>query len=363
MPRRMVFDRWIFFTSGLLVFLGVLMVGSSSHYLARQHDLGSHYFIARQVIHVLLAVAVLLITMRIPYRKLADNKIIFPALLICLVALVLVLAMPAAGGARRWLHLGLFRVQPSEFAKLVSILFMAHMLSMKEKRVNDLLTVSIPCLSVVAMLAFLVVIEPDLGGAVMLAIPACVMIFVAGLHWKYVAAVAGLGTVAMTFSVLIQPYRVQRIMTFLNPESDPMSGGWQLTQSLVAIGSGGLTGAGLGKGSQAAHFLPEAHTDFIYSIIGEEFGFIGTILLLTAFLILLWRGLRTALRAPDRHGFYVALGITTLLVLQGLIHMGVCVGLLPTKGLPLPFVSYGGSSLLVSVAATGILLNVSQHSN
>jgi cell division protein FtsW len=175
--------------------------------------------------------------------------------------------------------------------------------------------------------------------------------------------VAGLGTVALAFSVLIQPYRIQRIMTFLDPDSDPMSGGWQLSQSLLAIGRGGLTGVGLGKGSQAAHFLPEAHTDFIYSIIGEEFGFLGTILLLAVFLVLLWRGLRTALGAPDRHGFYLAVGITTLLVFQGFVHMGVCVGLLPTKGLPLPFVSYGGSSLLVSVAATGILLNVSQHSN
>jgi cell division protein FtsW len=363
MPKKLVLDRWIFFTAGLLMVTGVLMVGSSSHYMAMQRNLGSSYFLTRQLVHALVAVVVLVVAMRFPYRKLKEGGIVFPALILCALALVVVLAMPAAGGAKRWLHFGLFRVQPSEFAKLATILFMARFLALKEKRINDMLAVTLPGLSIVATLAFLIVIEPDLGGAVMLTATACVMIFVAGLRWRYVAAVTGFGMAALVLGILIHPYRLRRILAYINPDADPMAGGWQLTQSMVAIGNGGLTGTGFGKGQAKALFLPEAHTDFIYSIVSEEFGFLGSMLLLAAFMLLLWRGLRTARMAPDRHGFYLALGITTLLVLQGVIHMGVCVGLFPTKGLSLPFVSYGGSSLVVSMAATGILLNVSRYSN
>ncbi len=180
---------------------------------------------------------------------------------------------------------------------------------------------------------------------------------------KAILATAGIGALGFVAAVLAEPYRMGRIGAFLDPGSDALGANFQLNQSLIAVGSGGLTGVGLGQGQQKAYFLPAAHTDFIFSVVGEELGLIGTVGVLLAFLVVFWRGMRSALRAPDRFGFYLALGLTHLLVLQGLINMCVCLGLLPTKGLPLPFISYGGSSLLASMAAMGLLLNVSQHSN
>jgi cell division protein FtsW len=271
--------------------------------------------------------------------------------------------MPAMSGAHRWIPLGPLRFQPSEFAKLFTVVFMAHVLSRKEDQVNDPWTVSLPCFVVVGTLAFLVFIEPDMGSAVMLVAVACLMIFVAGLSWRAIAALGSLGLLAFVAGVLAKDYRLMRLKAFLDPSADALGSSFQLNQSLIAIGSGGLTGTGLGQGQQKAFFLPAVHTDFIFSVIGEELGLIGTAALLAAFLLIFWRGMRTSFRAPDRFGFYLALGITNLLVLQALINMGVCLGLLPTKGLPLPFISYGGSSLLASMAATGLLLNISQHSN
>jgi len=220
-----------------------------------------------------------------------------------------------------------------------------------------------PIVAVVGAMAFLIVIEPDLGSAVMILATCAVMIFVAGLRWRYIAAAAGIGVMFVGLAVLAQPYRMKRIETFLHPESDTQGAGFQLSQSLLAVGSGGTTGVGFGKGQQKAYYLPAAHTDFVFSVVGEELGLIGTLALLSGVGVFAWRGVRAALRAPNRFAFYVALGGTMLIGLQSLIHMGVCVGLLPTKGLPFPLLSYGGSSLIASFAVIGLVLNVSQHSN
>lgn len=361
MPRRLVFDRWLFLTAGLLVVGGLFMVGTASPYVAMRYGLDSHHFLLKQGLHAVLGVVAMLVVMTVPYRKYAERRIVWSAVGLCALALLVVLAMPAAGGAHRWLHLGPLRLQPSEFAKFAAILFMAWILSRKEDRVNEIQVVPLPCLTVLLPLTFLILVEPDLGTAAMLAGTACVMIFVAGLRWRYVFALAGIGALGLALGIALQPYRLQRVLAYFDPGVDPMTGGWQLSQSLVALGSGGLTGVGLGRGHQQALFLPEAHTDFIYSVVGEELGFVGCTVILGAFLLIGWRGLRAAHRAPDRFGFYLALGITTLIVSQALIHMGVCVGMLPTKGLALPFVSYGGSSLLASMVGMGVLLNVSQH--
>jgi cell division protein FtsW len=240
---------------------------------------------------------------------------------------------------------------------------MAWVLARGQEKVNDPWAVPLPCLLIVGTTALLVVVEPDLGSAIVPVVVACVMIFVAGLRWRYLLGFAGLGTVGFAVAVLIEPYRVARISSFLDPWSDPFDKGYQLCQSLIAFGNGGMTGLGLGGGGQRALFLPAPHTDFIFSVVGEDLGLIGCGSVLAAFLLLFWRGMRAAMRAPDRFGFYLAMGITCMLVLQSLINMGVCLGLLPTKGLPLPFISYGGSSLLVSMTAMGLLLNVSLHSN
>ncbi len=363
MPRRMVYDPLLFFTAGILVVSGLFMVGSSSSYVAMNQGDTPYAFLLKQALHLLLGLLAFVAALSVPYRRLMDRWLVFVLVAASLVALVVVLAMPAVGGAHRWIRVGVLNFQPSELAKLAAVLFMAGVLARKEERVNDPWAVPVPCLVVVGSLALLTAVEPDLGSAVMLAGVSAVMLFAAGLRWRYIGALAGLGVAGFVIAVLAEPYRLQRIRTFLDPAVDTQGAGFQLTQSLIAVGSGGLTGVGPGQGQQKAFFLPAAHTDFIFSVIGEEFGLIGTVLLLAAFLLLFWRGMRAAARSPDKFGFYLALGITNLLVLQALVNMGVCVGLLPTKGLPLPFISYGGSSLVMSLGAMGLLINVSQYSN
>ena len=363
MPRRSAPDRWLCVIVGLLVCSGLFMVASASHYLAMSLGQTPLHYLFRHMVYLAIGAVALVATARIPYARLDDQRIVATLVIVTLVALVAVLAMPAAGGARRWFPLGIASVQPSEIAKLVVILFMAHLLSRKEQLVNDRRIVLAPCLAVACVMSGLIAIEPDLGSALMIATLVAVMLFVAGLRWATVGAVAGLGAVAIVVAVLSRPYRMERIRTFLNPEADLQGSGFQLWQSLIAVGNGGAIGVGLGQGQQKAFYLPAAHTDFIFSVVGEELGLAGTSLLLSGFVILFWRGMRAARRAPDRFGFYLALGVTTLLSLQALIHMAVCLGLFPTKGLPLPFISYGGSSLVASMAAAGLLLNVSQHSS
>ncbi|MCP3981629.1 MAG: putative lipid II flippase FtsW [bacterium] len=363
MPRTMAYDRWLFLTASLLAVGGLLIVGSASNYQSLEFDQGASALYLKHLGHLALGFVGLMAALTIPYRALADRRLVLLLLAIFLVLLIFVLAMPPIAGARRWIPIGPLNFQPSEFAKLVTVVFMASLLSRKEEQVNEPWVVPLPCLVVIATLSFLVIIEPDLGSAVILATVAGVMVFVAGLRWRYVAITAGMAGVAFVGAIISEGYRVRRVLTFFNPDADVFGSGWQLKQSLIAIGNGGLTGEGLGGGQAKALFLPAVHTDFIFSLIGEEFGLIGTMTLLLAFMLVFWRGLRAAVRAPDRFGFYLALGLTLMLVLQALVNMCVCLGLLPTKGLPLPLISYGGSSLLVSMMAMGLLINVSQHSN
>jgi cell division protein FtsW len=363
MPRPAVYDPWLLGTAVLLGLGGLFMVGSSSCYVAMEMGQDPSTFLWKHLLHLVLGIAALLATLSFPYQALADRKRYALLLLLCLLLLVAVLFMPPVGGARRWFPLGPLKFQPSELAKLVVIVFLASMLARKEGRIHEFWSVPAPGFAVAGAAAFLVLIEPDLGSAVMLLLVAFVMIFTAGLSWRHVGIAGTVGSVAFAGAVLLEPYRIRRVLSFMDPTQDVHGASFQLNQSLIALGSGGLTGAGLGHGHQKAFYLPAAHTDFIFSVIGEELGMVGTGLLLAAFLVIFWRGMRAAVRAPDRFGFYLALGVTNLLVLQALINMGVCAGLLPTKGLPLPFISYGGSSLLASMAAVGLLLNVSKHSN
>jgi cell division protein FtsW len=359
----MVYDRWLFFTAGMLVMVGLLMVGSSSHYLAMSMGKTPHAFLLKQALHLILGLVALVVALQVPYPRLSDPRFVLALVVLSLVGLVVALAMPASGGAHRWIRLGPVGFQPSELAKFVSVVFLASVLARKEGQIDDPWAVPIPCLAVVGVLALLAGIEPDLGGALMLAGIAATMLFAAGLRWRYVLVLAGAGVLGALGAILAEPYRVRRILSYLNPTADLQGSGFQLDQSLIAIGRGGITGVGLGLGQQKAFFLPAAHNDFIFSIVGEELGLAGTAMLLGSFLFLFWRGLRAAVRAPDRFGFFLGLGLTNLLVLQALSNMAVCLGLLPTKGLALPFISYGGSSLVVSMLATGLLLNVSQYSD
>ena len=364
MPRRRSYDRWLFLTAALLALAGVFMVGSASQYIAMSAGKSSTYFLVRHGAFLAMGLLAMAATMALPLHRLDDRRVAVALCAATFAMLVGVLAMPSIGGAHRWFRLGPLGLQPSEIAKIATVVALAHVLSRRSPdEVNALRPTLLPVGCLAGAMAFLIVIEPDLGSAVMVLGTAAVMLFVAGLRWKSIGVAAGLGVLFVAVAILAQPYRLQRIRTFLDPGANTQGAGFQLAQSLLSVGSGGVTGVGFGQGQQKAFFLPAAHTDFIFSVVGEELGLVGTLLLLAGVAVLFWRGLRAAVAAPDRFAFYVALGGTSLIVLQSLIHMGVCVGLLPTKGLPFPFVSYGGSSLIASFAVAGLILNVSQHSN
>lgn len=364
MARRVIHDPWLFLTTALLVGGGLFMVGSASNHVALEFGRDPSSFGWRHAVHLLMGAVAMFAALSFPYQRLADRPWKIKALLgICFALLLIVLAMPEIANARRWIPLVFFNLQPSELAKLVAVIYMADQLARKQERINELWSVPLPCLITVGAMALLVIVEPDLGSAVIPLTIAGVMMFVAGLRWKYIGGFAAVGAVGFVLAVLAEPYRIARMMIFLDPWAEPLGRGYQLCQSLIAFGNGGMTGMGMGAGQQRALFLPAPHTDFIYSIVGEDYGLVGCLMLLGAFTLLFWRGTRAAMRAPDRFGFYLALGLTGTLVLQALINMAVCLGMLPTKGLPLPFISYGGTSLVASMAAMGLLLNVSLHSN
>jgi cell division protein FtsW len=261
----------------------------------------------------------------------------------------------------RWIKVGPIQIQPSEIAKLGLVLYLAFQISRREDEVNDLIGTILPTLVVAGQMALLVYLEPDLGTATLYMMLATVLLFLAGLRWRYLLFSGGAGIAALAALIVAAPYRLRRITAFLHPDDDPLGAGFQVRQSIVAVASGGVQGVSLGEGRQKLFFLPEPHTDFIFSVVSEELGLIGAVLVIAAFGVLFWRGLRAAQGAPDRGGYYLAMGITMWLVLQAILNVGVALGCLPTKGVPLPFLSYGGSSLVVNLVALGMLLNVSQH--
>lgn len=364
MPKRRSFDRWLLLTAALLAFAGLFMVGSASHYIAMSLGKDPAYFLIRHGAFLAIGLATMAGTMALPLERLNERRAVGLFFAASLVLLLMVLAMPTAGGAHRWFRLGPIGLQPSELAKIATVVFLAHVLSRRSsEEVNDLKSTLGPVAALIGAMVFLIVIEPDLGSAVMILATAAVMMFVGGLKFRYLGAAVATGALFVSIAILAQPYRIERMKTFLNPGSDPQGAGFQLAQSRLAVGSGGLAGVGFGMGQQKAYYLPAPHTDFIFSVVGEEFGLLGTLTLLLAVAFIAWRGLRATWGAPNRFAFFTALGGTTLIVLQSLIHMGVCTGLLPTKGLPFPLFSYGGSSLIASFAVVGLILNVSQHSN
>ncbi len=305
--------------------------------------------------------------MNLDYRKLRRPEVIFTALFGVLVMLAGVFFLDKSHATHRWIRLGPASLQPSELAKLAVIFYLAWFLEMRRRPegfgINDWKHTILPALGPVLLLVGLVVIEPDLGTAVEIFIIAVAMLYVAGLDGKYILG-AGLAAMPVIYLLIVRvPYRYERVIAFLNPTADPQGRGFQLMQSLIAVGSGGFTGVGLMESKQKLFYLPEAHTDFIFAVLCEELGFIGGAIVLTLFAIYGWRGIRSAFKATDEFGRFAALGITVMVLSQAMINLGVVLGMMPTKGIPLPFISYGGSSLLVMLLATGMLLNISQQAD
>ena len=361
MARKLSSDKLLFTITVMLVMFGLVMIYSASAVLAMEKNGSPFYFVLRQLLWCLIGMLAMVVLMNVHYRKWNNRALIYGSLIVSALVLGLVLFGPRVANVHRWFRLGPLSIQPAELAKLPLILFLAHHLARKQGQIESFPGTILPALFVSGQLAALVVIEPDLGTAIMFVSVTIVLLFFAGMPLKYFAGFAALSVPAFYFLVMNVAYRRERLMVFLNPDADPQDTGFQITQSLIALGSGGPKGVGLANGIQKLFYLPEPHTDFIYAIIGEELGLIGTIVLLLAFLFFLWRGLRIAWKAKDPFGQFLAAGITAMIVLQALINMSVVIGLLPTKGLPLPFISNGGSSLLVNLMAVGILLNISQH--
>lgn len=365
MSRKLTYDRYLFGAAVLIIVIGLVMIYSASAMIAQQkvgHD-NPWYFLSRQFIWLIAGAVLMLALMHVDLNKLKDTRAIYALLVSLCAALVFVLFQPPINGTHRWLVFPHFQIQPSEFAKPVVILFLASFLARKDDRIDDLSTTLLPIGSVLALIGGLILLQPDFGTAATIGLVSALLLFIAGISWKRVALFS-LALIPMVVALVVgAEYRRERLLTFLNPEADPLGKGFQAMQSLIAIGTGGMWGLGIGNGRQKLFFLPEPHTDFIFSIIGEEIGFIGSIALMALFVFLVWRGIKVARTTTDRFAFYAALGFSLMIGVQALINISVALCLLPTKGLPLPLVSYGGSSLLTSMIAVGMLLNLSQQSN
>jgi cell division protein FtsW len=340
-----------------LIAFGVVMVFSASAIFAEEELGDGMRLLVRQAWFAAVAVPVMLLVARIDYRRF--RPLTYPVLLGTVVLLVLTLLMGrTAGGATRWIRVGPVDIQAAEVAKLAIVVFLAHSLSKKADRITQFSIGVLPHLIVTGALSLLCLLQPDLGSALMLGVLTVILLFSAGAKiGPILGALAG-AAIAGALAILTSPWRMARVEAFLDPFAHREGAGYQIVESIVAFGSGGLWGVGLGDSRQKLFYLPEAHTDFIGAIVAEELGFVGVMVLLAAFLVILWRGVRAALRAPDDYGSWLAIGATSLIVVSAFFNLAVVMGLLPTKGLTLPFVSYGGSSLVVSAAAIGVVLSV-----
>lgn len=352
-------DKLLILATMALVATGIVMVYSTSYIVAMKRFGDGSFFIKKHLFFVLLGVGLFMITMRLPYHW--YRWLVYPGLLLTLVMLVLVYVPGigvSAGGARRWLRLPFFTFQPSEVAKLSLILYLAYSLSQKVDKIKTFSIGILPHIIISGILILLIVKEPDFGGAALLGAITFIMMYVAGVRIIHLMALLLLTLPFLYLMVSKVGYRMERIMAYLNPWESPEGAGFQAIQSFLAFGAGGMWGVGLGDGLQKLFYLPQAHTDFILSVIGEELGLLGVSAVLVFYLLFLLCGIRITLRARDLFGSYLALGITLVVTLQAVVNMAVVMGLLPPKGLTLPFVSYGGTSLLVNMVGVGILLNI-----
>jgi cell division protein FtsW len=361
MARKLQSDKWLFLATLALICASIVMVYSASALVALERYQQPYLFVTKQMMWAAVGIAVLSIVMRIDYRTYRNDRMIWAMVGVVAFMLVMVLFRSPINGTRRWFGIGGFGIQPSELAKLAAIFFTALILERRRARIDELSYSLLPIGLIVGGLTGLILLEPDFGTAVSLIAVIAMMVFAAGISYRYLLGAVLLALPALYVILMQADYRRRRLLTFMDPWADPLGDGFQIIQSLIAICTGGVFGKGLMNGVQKLFYLPEPHTDFIFSVISEETGLIGASLVVACFCMIAWRGLRTAMRAPDSFGAFLALGITMMLVLQALFNISVVLGLVPTKGIPLPLVSNGGSSMLINLLAVGVLLNISQH--
>lgn len=363
MPKNRSFpDPWILLSTLCILSIGVVMVYSASAVLAFREYGDYFFYLKRQLVFALLGIGAMYVTMNTDY--LVWKKYAKPLLLICFVLLVIVL-IPGVGvvrgGARSWLGIGSLGIQPSEFMKLGMIVFLSKLLSEEQSRITHFTKGLVPPLGIMGLAFGLIMLQPDLGTGAVLVGASLLIIFTAGARLSHLGYLALVGLAGFVALIAAAPYRLKRITAFLDPWQDPLGAGYQSIQSLYAIGPGGLAGLGLGMSRQKYSYLPEPQTDFIFSIIAEELGFIGGAAVLLLFALLVWRGMRTAITAPDAFGSLLAAGIVGMIAVQVIINIGVVIGMFPVTGITLPLISAGGSSLTLMLTAIGILLNISRY--
>lgn len=356
------FDVALFITILILSSFGLLMVYSTSSVYSLETFGNTSHFLKLHAIYLFIGLASMVLFMNIDYRNL--RKLVYPSYFAVLIMLVLVLIPDIgreAGGARRWLAIGPFAFQPSEIAKFVILLYLAHSLTKKRDKLDSFFVGFFSHVAIAGAYVLLIFVQPDFGSSALILCLLLFMMFIGDVRFRYLIPLGVVTVIFSVFAIMSKGYRLDRITSFINPWSDPLGSGYQAVQSFIAFGLGGISGTGLGDSTQKLFFLPQAHTDFIFSIIGEEFGFIGVIIVIVLFAFILYRSLIISTRAPDLFGCYLVAGFILMITFQAGINMAVSVGLFPTKGLTLPFISYGGTSLVSCLSAMGIILNVSME--
>lgn len=346
----------------ILVTIGTAMIYSSSSILAMERFKDAQFFLKKQIFFVVIGMGVMVLMTKLDYHYL--KKLAYPGIILSIILLLLIFIPPLgirAGGARRWLNLGFFSFQVTELVKICIVLFLAHFLTRKANYLKIFSRGILIPLLVTFLIIALIALEPDFGAAVMIATILMLMLFLAGCRITHLAGLMALLIPAAVWMIMFKSYRIDRLKVFLNPWNDPGNKGFQIIQSLLSFGSGGAFGVGIGDGMQKLFYLPEPHTDFILSVIAEESGFVGVAVIIFLFVVLIIRGFMVAFRAPDLFGTLLAAGLTMVLAMGAFINIAGVMGLIPLKGLTLPFLSYGGTSLVMSLVAVGILLNISSH--
>jgi cell division protein FtsW len=361
MAKRVSVDRWLFTVTMLLVFVGLVMVFSASAVMARERFGSPYAFLAKQLIWAVAGLVAMVIAMGVDYRRYKHPALVFSLMGFTTLLLISVFFLDRSHNTHRWIHAGGFSFQPSELAKPVLILFLAYFLESRTKTIDDVRNTLLPAAVPVLVFLGLIVFQPDLGTAIACAGIAACILYVAGMRLRYFAYSFAASLVPLYFLIFHVSFRRARILAFLNPYADSQKTGFHIIQSLIAVGTGGVTGTGLMEGKQKLFYLPEPHTDFIFAVTAEELGLVGALFVISLFAIFLWRGMRASWRTEDLFGRYLAVGITSMVVLQAFINISVVLGMLPTKGIPLPLVSYGGSSLFVTLACVGLLLNITKQ--
>jgi cell division protein FtsW len=361
MAKRVSVDRWLFTVTMLLVFVGLVMVFSASAVMARERFGSPYAFLLKQLVWAAAGLVAMVVAMRLDYRRYKHPALVFSLLGLTTLLLISVFFLDRSHNTHRWFRVGGFSFQPSELAKPVLILFLAYFLEARTKTMDDWRNTLAPAAAPVLMVLGLIVLQPDLGTAIACAGIAACILYVAGMRLRYFSYAFGASLVPLYFLIFHVSFRRDRILAFINPYAERQKAGFHLIQSLIAVGTGGITGTGLMEGKQKLFYLPEPHTDFIFAVTAEELGLVGALFVVTLFAIFLWRGMRASWRTEDMFGRYLAVGITSMVVLQAFINISVVLGMMPTKGIPLPLVSYGGSSLFFTLACVGVLLNITKQ--